>query len=96
MRYLGCSIYLGLGFYRNLSSLDVIFIDDELKGAVLIILEVLEPIVKIVPKALIRLNKIFRHARTSTLSRAPSIIIRCVLITGKIGCLLAVGSFLGL
>ena len=83
MRYLGCRIYLCLGFYRNLSCLYVIFIYDELKSTVLIVLEVLEPIMKIVPEAFIRLNEVFMHARTSTLSRTPSIIIRYILITIK-------------
>jgi hypothetical protein len=56
MRYLRGSIYLRLSFDRNLSSLYVIFIDYKLKSAVLIVLEVLEPIMKIVPESFIRLN----------------------------------------
>lgn len=94
MRYLGCSIYLSLSFHRNLSSLYVIFIDDELKSAVLIVLEVLQPIMKIVPKAFVRLNKIFWHSPSSTLGRSSFIIIGCILIAINIGCLLAVGWFL--
>jgi hypothetical protein len=38
---------------------------------------------KIVPESFIRLNKVFWHARSSTLSSASSI-IRCILIIIKI------------
>jgi hypothetical protein len=83
MRYLGPSIYLGLGLGCDLASLDVIIVNNELKCPILIVLEIFEPVVKVVPEPFVWLNQVFGHP-SAPLS-GPTTIIRA-----DIGRLLAV------
>jgi len=58
VRDLGSSINLSLRLLNDLPRLHIIIIDDELKGPILVILEVFEPIMEVVAETLIRLNQV--------------------------------------
>ena len=79
---LGSSIYLCLGLRCDLSSLDIIFIDDELEGPIFVVLEVFEPIVKIISEPFVGLHKMLWQ--TAPLS-GPSSIRICLLLC-RLGC----------
>ncbi len=86
---------MSLSFYRDLTSLDRVFINDKLESAIFIILKVFEPIMKVVPKSLIWLNQMFWHTIIPSLGSASfsRIYLIWVIIT-YIRCLLAVRTFL--
>lgn len=88
---LGSSINLSLGLRNNLSRLHVIIIDNELEGPILVILEVFEPIMKVVAETLVGLHQVVGHAPTLSCS-SPSRIL--LLRASDIRCLLTVGALL--
>ena len=91
VRDLGSSINLSLRLLNDLSRLHVIIIDNELKGPILVILEVFEPIMEVVAETLVGLHQVVGHA--TPLGRpSPSRIL--LLCAGNI--LLAVRALLRL
>jgi len=87
VRDLRSSINLSLCLLNDLPRLDVIIIDNELEGPILVVLEVFKPIMKVVAETLVGLNQVV----SATLCRpSPSRIL--LLCAGNI--LLAVGALL--
>ena len=91
VRYLGGSINLSLGLLNDLPRLHVIIINYELKGPILVILEVFEPIMKVVAETLVGLDQVVGHAAPLGCPSPSRILLLCA---GNI--LLAVGALLRL